>query len=240
MARLVARRFGTVMKMKTTTVLVFLVAAMISAPAYSATVTIIAEGVFSEYNNPDGLLPFAEPAPDTIFTISVTYDDATPTSLLGFSETGIYDDASSDISLIIGSDTFGIGASNSILVINDAVNNTGDYVDTWIASTSTATPTGTPNMIVVEGFSLFLATVSDSVPVLPLSSGELVAPSWPSSWSFGEIRYNISLQSQDGTVPKEELAWAYASITSITVVPIPAAVWLFGSALGLLGWMRRK
>ena len=27
---------------------------------------------------------------------------------------------------------------------------------------------------------------------------------------------------------------------SYSVVPIPAAVWLFGSSLGLLGWLRRK
>ena len=34
----------------------------------------------------------------------------------------------------------------------------------------------------------------------------------------------------------------YAGVTTFTVqvVPIPAAVWLFGSALGLLGWLRRK
>lgn len=26
----------------------------------------------------------------------------------------------------------------------------------------------------------------------------------------------------------------------VAPVPVPAGVWLFGSALGLLGWMRRK
>jgi hypothetical protein len=27
---------------------------------------------------------------------------------------------------------------------------------------------------------------------------------------------------------------------AITTVPVPAAIWLFGSALGLLGWARRR
>jgi hypothetical protein len=36
--------------------------------------------------------------------------------------------------------------------------------------------------------------------------------------------------------------WTLPSSDTLTVniVPIPAAVWLFGSALGLLGWTRRK
>lgn len=30
------------------------------------------------------------------------------------------------------------------------------------------------------------------------------------------------------------------ALVNIAVVPVPAAVWLFGSALGMLGWLRRK
>ena len=32
----------------------------------------------------------------------------------------------------------------------------------------------------------------------------------------------------------------HALSLGFTAVPVPAAVWLFGSALGVLGWMRRK
>ena len=31
-----------------------------------------------------------------------------------------------------------------------------------------------------------------------------------------------------------------SNVRAFSAVPIPAAVWLFGSGLGLLGWMRRK
>ena len=37
----------------------------------------------------------------------------------------------------------------------------------------------------------------------------------------------------------ERPAWAVHD-GNVGVVPVPAAVWLFGSALGLLGWVRRK
>ena len=41
-------------------------------------------------------------------------------------------------------------------------------------------------------------------------------------------------ENPDGT----DLTYQFTVQTS--VIPVPAAVWLFGSALGLLGWMRRR
>lgn len=35
-------------------------------------------------------------------------------------------------------------------------------------------------------------------------------------------------------------AFSFSGTYEILPVPVPAAVWLFGSAVGLLGWMRRR
>ena len=56
----------------------------------------------------------------------------------------------------------------------------------------------------------------------------------------------FSLSSLEATCPSESpcsgsSSYLRDSVTgSISAVPIPAAVWLFGSGLGLLGWMRKR
>jgi hypothetical protein len=46
------------------------------------------------------------------------------------------------------------------------------------------------------------------------------APGWP---NYAFVQKKLSL-----------------TVTAVSTVPVPAAVWLFGSALGLFGFMRRK
>ncbi|WKZ12794.1 MAG: VPLPA-CTERM sorting domain-containing protein [Gammaproteobacteria bacterium] len=60
------------------------------------------------------------------------------------------------------------------------------------------------------------------------------------------LDYNLMVASWDGVhLALESPEWTAAGGTAglqmnFAIVPVPAAVWLFGSALGLLGWIRRR
>jgi len=58
------------------------------------------------------------------------------------------------------------------------------------------------------------------------------------AWYFGMP--SGGQRVQDKTVTDKMRAWAVVDGDIAAVVPVPAAVWLFGSALGLMGAMRRK
>jgi hypothetical protein len=52
------------------------------------------------------------------------------------------------------------------------------------------------------------------------------------TWAF---QWDFSIGSGSSELISKNLR-----IDAPPVIPLPPAVWLFGSALGLLGWMRRK
>ncbi|MGI9290510.1 MAG: VPLPA-CTERM sorting domain-containing protein [Gammaproteobacteria bacterium] len=75
--------------------------------------------------------------------------------------------------------------------------------------------------------------------ILPLvDPGDLFGTPWTESSSFS---LNIQNTLQAFTDANGESAWIQKKITlAVSEVPVPAAVWLFGSALMGLGWMRRR
>ena len=75
---------------------------------------------------------------------------------------------------------------------------------------------------------------NDYLVPFTFSSGSIVASARGNN-GFTVANVWGSLATFEKERAESTVVWA-----EFTVVPVPAAAWLFGSALGLLGWMRRR
>ena len=73
---------------------------------------------------------------------------------------------------------------------------------------------------------------------LPTVRGTIIASSTFSVSYFGQVQNIDPNANGDDIYPNP--AYDNGGFAQYTLVPVPAAVWLFGSALAGLGWMRRK
>jgi hypothetical protein len=67
-------------------------------------------------------------------------------------------------------------------------------------------------------------------------SGTTYAGSWAWYFIIGD-GYQMNDGGKEGSVFR---AWAVSDGDMLAPVPVPGAMWLFGSALGVMGWMRSK
>lgn len=206
-------------------------------------VTVRAEGVLSKFSDPDGLLPFSEPPSGSRFILSFTYDDETTDSTFSpepdsFPGVGLYRNPIISLELQVEGQSFGL-LDESLIIVTDDDDPEDGYFEAWDALTRNLTPTGIPNEFLFETILLDLSTFTPEGPISILESDDLIAPFGPAPWENANIYYYFQINNpfEPG---RTLLAEARATVTSITVIPVPAAFWLLSTALGVFGWLQRR
>ncbi len=151
------------------------------------------------------------------FSGSFTFDDSVVGSggIYNFSGSGV------GISATIGSSSFQINPF-TIRVSNQIGGNgiTDEYM--VYGSEGPAQSDTDFQIVLVDASGLVFSDVSLPLTPPPLDAFDRQA---------NQVRLNIPATTNPNSA---------FNLTSLTAVPVPAAVWLFGSALGLLGWIKKK
>ena len=207
---------------------------LISTGVSAAMIQVAAIGTIYYVADPDALLPFDDiVVNETTVTVRFKYDPNAP-NRYSVAGRGAYDGIQEFI-VAVG-DVVRQMPQNpgaSIYIADDQISDPaiGEYWDYWNADSNYYSVSD-------EWAQLHLVRSEFSTTVPPLTSPALVEPVWPGDWELGRITFHVL----DDTQPIPNwVARLDASIDSLstTVVPVPAALWFFGFALGLLGAIRR-
>ena len=112
-------------------------------------------------------------------------------------------------------------------------------------SASIDTPPGAENIAVASSSLeavLFDSILNEEVPLFGFERSDNTENPYPEGDSYVDFSSIIDgqLQLAPNATGYLALFGTIESSAAISVVPIPASVWLLGSALGLLGWFKRK
>ena len=148
-----------------------------------------------------------------------------------------------------GSCDRGFNATNGELsaLYYGGLNNVGEFF-------SDGTPTGVcvNNDSFPPPLNEFFRTCTSNFSFVDALTGNVVTFENAAGLAFYEVPeglddlvflFNMNTGSQDGPFTAGNSlrkAWAVHDGDIAAVIPVPAAVWLFASGLGLLGWMRRR
>jgi hypothetical protein len=140
--------------------------------------------------------------------------------------------------LLVGFGTPILSAASSDYTLSIADLVTGTVFQKTFHNTAECDQGG--GLCVVSNFEHGGEMYDDSVSVAPLAGYQGVGNFDLTLRQLTEITINPIFGAAEAGLVAGWSSGVLEVVYTYSVVPVPAAVWLFGSALGLLGWMRRK
>lgn len=141
----------------------------------------------------------------------------------------IYD--ASNLLVTVGGDYSLIGTTGSMIVVDDHALSDGDSFDSLtVAFSNSSTPSVFGPKVNGHSPGYFDIQLDWFDDQNPFDSQDLPA----------SVRTDLgALDRSNINFPSDSERLSY-KLTTMTLVPVPTAVWLFSSALGLLGWIKRR
>ncbi|MBN8280635.1 MAG: hypothetical protein J0M16_08515 [Gammaproteobacteria bacterium] len=214
-----------------------LVASLVTTTAGASPLTYLASGTIADITG-DAAGSLTSIGTGNTWSLVLTIDPSEPDIAACDPGAGPCDYANGSGTLTIGSTVLGIAASPGGVVelVNDTTTMTGttDGIAFLLPGDGSLTPTQVDGLF-LGGIGLSLEFVAATLADASLAGSLGVTDAAFTGPQQGLLLFLSTEEGGGG-----DAVYLGATTTSFAVVPVPAAAWLFGSAVGLLGALKRR